>query len=186
MMTLDPMRPTSPIMEEDHLRSGLSGKTNFSRPYTAKSSVQNLKGTHSLKGLRTGDAKATFNQTALFIGIRNVDNFNKILLEMTKHVFPAYAFREQKKNLHRRIVKPRRMKICSFISRLQELNAYLEEFPSDTEDQETASLPPDEIMDIIYHSMQTTWKNKMIEQGFNYADSTIKEMTDFYETRLEN
>ena len=41
-------------------------------------------------------------------------------------------------------------------------------------------------MDIIYHSMSTTWKNKMIEQGFNYADSTIKEMTDFFETRVEN
>ena len=26
----------------------------------------------------------------------------------------------------------------------------------------------------------------MIEQGFNYADSSIKEMTDFYETRVEN
>ena len=30
--------------------------------------------------------------------------------------------------------------------------------------------------------MLITWKNKMIEQGFNYADSTIKEMTDFFET----
>ena len=40
--------------------------------------------------------------------------------------------------------------------------------------------------DIIYHSMPTTWKNKMIEQGFNYADSTIKEMTDLFETRVEN
>ena len=29
-------------------------------------------------------------------------------------------------------------------------------------------------------------ENKMIEQGFNYADSTIKEMTDFIETRVEN
>ena len=26
----------------------------------------------------------------------------------------------------------------------------------------------------------------MIEQGFNYADSTIKEMTGFFETRVEN
>ena len=34
--------------------------------------------------------------------------------------------------------------------------------------------------------MPTTWKKKMIEQGFNYADSTIKEMTDFFETRVEN
>ena len=30
------------------------------------------------------------------------------------------------------------------------------------------------------------WKNKVIEQGFNYADSCIKEMTDFFETRVEN
>ena len=26
----------------------------------------------------------------------------------------------------------------------------------------------------------------MIEQVFNYADSTIKEMTDFFETRVED
>ena len=26
----------------------------------------------------------------------------------------------------------------------------------------------------------------MIEQSFNYADSTIKGMTDFFETRVEN
>ena len=34
--------------------------------------------------------------------------------------------------------------------------------------------------------MTNTWENKMIEQGFNYADSTIKEMTDLFETRVEN
>ena len=47
-------------------------------------------------------------------------------------------------------------------------------------------LPAAEIMDIIYHTIPRTWKNKMIEQGFNYLDSTIKEMTDFFETRVEN
>ena len=66
------------------------------------------------------------------------------------------------------------------------MNAYSEEFLPDTEGQETAPLPADEIMDIIYHSMPTTWKNKMIEQGFNYSDSTIKEMTNLFETRVEN
>ena len=45
------------------------------------------------------------------------------------------------------------MKLRSFISRLQEWNAYLEEFPPDTEGQETAPLPTDEMMDAIYHSM---------------------------------
>ena len=78
------------------------------------------------------------------------------------------------------------MKPCSFISRLQELHAYLVEFLPDTEGQETAPLPADEIMDIIYHSMPATWKNKMIKQDFNYTDSTFKEMSEFFETRVDN
>ena len=78
------------------------------------------------------------------------------------------------------------MKLRSFISTIQELSAYLEEFPPVTEGQETASLPADEIMDIIYHSMPITWKNKIIKQLFNYAESTIKEMTDIFETKVEN
>ena len=41
-------------------------------------------------------------------------------------------------------------------------------------------------MDFIYHFMPTMWKNKMIEQWLNQADSTVKEMTDFLVTRLEN
>ena len=44
--------------------------------------------------LLTGDAKATLNQAALDIDTRPADNFNKVLLEMIKHAFPAYAFRE--------------------------------------------------------------------------------------------
>ena len=48
------------------------------------------------------------------------------------------------------------MKLRSFISGLQELSAYLEEFPPGTEGQETAPLSADEIVDIIYHSMPTT------------------------------
>ena len=66
------------------------------------------------------------------------------------------------------------------------MNAYLEEFNPDTEGQVTAPLPADEIMDIIYHSMHTTWKSKIIEQGFKYADSIVKEISDFFETRVEN
>ena len=65
------------------------------------------------------------------------------------------------------------------------MNDCLEEFPPATEGQKTAPLPADEIMDIIYHSMLTTWEKKMIEQSFNYADSTIKEMTDFIEAMVE-
>ena len=47
---------------------------------------------------------------------------------------------------------------------------YLSKFASDTPGQDTIPLPTSEIMDIIYHSMSSTWKNKMIEQGINYTD----------------
>ena len=135
--------------------------------------------------LLTGNAKDIYKQAALDIGIRPIDDFNKVIMEMTKHTFPAYTFCKQKSYLRRHLVKPRSMKLCSFISRLQELNAYLEDFPLDTEGQETGPLPADEIMD-IYHYIATTWKNKMIEQDFNYAESTTKEMSDFFETKVEN
>ena len=32
--------------------------------------------------------------------------------------------------------------------------------------------------------MCTMWENKMIEQGFNYRDSTVKEMNDFLQTTV--
>ena len=37
--------------------------------------------------LLTGEANATFTLAALDIGIHNVENFNKVLVEMTKHAF---------------------------------------------------------------------------------------------------
>ena len=58
----------------------------------------------------------------------------------------------------------------------------IKDFPPDTQGQETA----DKIMGIIYHSMPITWENEMIEQGFNYADSIVKEINDFFEFRVEN
>ena len=41
-------------------------------------------------------------------------------------------------------------------------------------------------MIIIYYTMSTTWENNLIEQGLNYADSTVNEMTEIFETRVEN
>ena len=46
--------------------------------------------------LLTVDAKATFNQAALDVGIHTVYNLNKVLLEMTKQTFSACPFHEQK------------------------------------------------------------------------------------------
>ena len=114
------------------------------------------------KYLLTDDAKATFNQAAMDIGICTDKNFNKVLAEITKHVFLAYAYREQKRYLSRHLAKPRSMILYNFVSRLQELNTYLEDFPPDAPEQEPEPLSTDKIMEIIYHSMSTMWKYKMI------------------------
>ena len=74
--------------------------------------------------LLTGDTNLSFDQASLDIGIHTVNKFNKVLLKMTKHAFPAYAFREWKRYLRWHLVKPGRIKLRSFISWFQELNAY--------------------------------------------------------------
>ena len=88
-----------------------------------------------IERLLTSDAKATFSQAALVTGICTIDNFNKALLEMTKLAFPAYAVFKQKRLMCRYLIKTRIKKLRSFISSHQELNAYLAEFPPDTEGQ---------------------------------------------------
>ena len=104
----------------------------------------------------SGDAKATFNLLPWLLVYLRLKFFNKVLAEITKHAFPVHAFCKQMKCLRRHLAKPRSMNLRSFINRLQELNAYLEDFLLDTEGQEIAPLPEDETMDIIYHSMPTT------------------------------
>ena len=78
------------------------------------------------------DAKATFNQAALDIATRTIDKFNRVLAEITKRAFPVYDFSKQRYYLHRHLIKPRSMKQHNFVSRLQELNAYLGCFPCNT------------------------------------------------------
>ena len=77
------------------------------------------------------------------------------------------------------------MKLPNFVSRLKELNAYLAEFSPNAPGQHAEPLSKDEIMYVIY-SMFTIWKYAMIEQGFNYANFAIKEMTNFFETGVKN
>ena len=76
------------------------------------------------KRLLTSDAKPIFNQAAQDIGIHTVDNSHIVLLEMTKHACPAHILHKQKRYLRRHRIKPRSMKLHTFIRRLQELNAY--------------------------------------------------------------
>ena len=108
------------------------------------------------KGLLTGDAKPTFNQTDLDKGICTFNNLNKVMI---KHIFPSFAYGKWQCYIRCNMIRPRHMKPCNFINRLQELNTYLGGIPG----QVTAFLPTDVVRDIIQHFMPTLWRNKMIE-----------------------
>ena len=78
------------------------------------------------------------------------------------------------------------MKAWSFTTRLIQLNKYLLYFLQNRPDQLVTSLPDDDIKEILYHAMPNMWENKMAEQGYNYLDSPIHSMAEFFETGIEN
>ena len=92
-----------------------------------------------------GDALAAFNRAATANGNETVEHFKLCLRELIKHVFPRRALATQKRYMRRFLCKPRTDSIRDFMTRLTELNEYLEEFPDFNPNQK---LPDDEIMDI--------------------------------------
>ena len=110
-----------------------------------------------------GDAKAEFRQQANLVGSCTVANFTTVMATMTVHVFPTYAYRDQRRYMQRYLKKPPDMKVRSFTTRLIQLNTYLPYFPPDRPGQLVTSLPDDDIKEILYHAMPNMWKKKMVE-----------------------
>ena len=78
------------------------------------------------------------------------------------------------------------MKLCVIISGLPEINTYTNQIPPDTPEKKTIPPPMVGVINIIYHIIRNMSKTKMIEQGFNYVNSTYKELMGFFEIRVEN
>ena len=133
-----------------------------------------------------GDAKAEFISRAIAEGNSSTEHYKAVMKKMTKHVFPAFAYRDQKRYLSWYLRKPVGMKVKAFSTRLVQLNEYLPFSPPETEGQEPSKLSDDDMKDILYHAMPNSWKQKMTEQGYNYIAHTLTEMTEFFETRIEN
>ena len=133
-----------------------------------------------------GDAKAEFIVKANAEGTKTVEHFEVVMNKMTTHVFPTFAYRDQKRYLTRYMRKPPGMKVKAFTTRLVQLNEYLTYFPPDTAEQVVTKLSFDDLKEILYHAMPNSWKKKMTEQGFNYIAYPINEICDFFQTRCEN
>ena len=135
-----------------------------------------------------GDAKAEFDKQARNAGNQTAANFESVMTAMTVHVFPRYAYRDQKRYLQRYLQKPTDMKVRTFSTRLSELNSYLPSFPPDSMGQNVVALSDDELKDVLYVAMPDSYQRKMTEQGYNYLDPAVSlhTMTDFFEARCEN
>ena len=135
-----------------------------------------------------GDAKAEFDKQARDAGNETAANFRAVMTAMTVHVFPRFAYRDQKRYLQRYLGKPADMKVRTFSTRLSQLNSYLPSFPPDSMGQNVIALSDDELKDVLYVAMPDSYQRKMTEQGYNYLDPNVslQTMTDFFESRCEN
>ena len=71
------------------------------------------------------------------------------------------------------------------MARLIEINSYLPEFPpTTTGGADPASLPDDELLDILEFGMPSSWQKQMVLQDFDPLQHTIKQFTEFCE-RME-
>ena len=133
-----------------------------------------------------GDAKAEFLQRTNIVGSHTVANFTTVKGTMTVHIFPTYAYCDQRQYMQRYLRKPPNMKVQSFTTGLIQLNMYLPCFLPDSPGQLVVSLPDDHIKEILYHAMPNVSKRKMVEQeGYNYLDGPIHSMA-VLKTRITN
>lgn len=125
-----------------------------------------------------GDTLAVFNKAALDKGTESSENFESVLKEVSKHIFPQRALAYQKRYMRRYMRKPKDMSTRSFAARLSEMNAYLEHFPPHEENQE---LDNEEVIDILEFGVPNAWQKNMVLQGFDPMIHSITEFVAFCE-----
>ena len=86
---------------------------------------------------------------------------SKVITEMAKHTFPVCTFPSRKGTY---IGTYLNLGACTYIPSLvdfKKLNGYLGKFTPDAPGQDTKPLPMDKDMNIIYHYISVTMKNRM-------------------------
>ena len=72
---------------------------------------------------------------------------------ITVHIFPVLAYQDQKQYIYKYLRKSKTVKVCTFITKLIQLNNYLPYFPPDCIGQMVTALPDDEVKEILYHAI---------------------------------
>ena len=109
-------------------------------------------------------------------------SFATCLEALRNLIFPHRAVLMQKRYLRRFVHKPATIKTQEFVARLIKINNYLPKFPPTTAGSaDPASLPDDELLDILEFGMPNLWQKQMVLQDFDPLQHPIKEFTEFME-----
>ena len=129
-----------------------------------------------------GDTLAKFNAKATELGAETVAHHSQCLNAVTEHVFPQRALQYQRRYMRRYMRKPAKTSTREFSARLQELNAYLKEFPPFGGDDQM--LAEDDLAEILEFGIPNSWQKAMVLQGFNTIERSVTDIVEFCE-RLE-
>ena len=128
-----------------------------------------------------GTILSKYNTVQEARGNQTLEHFNLVAADLTAHVFPSKAYVIQKRYMKKFIKKPRDMKIRALVSRIQELNNYLPSFPPSVSETAPTKLPDDELKEIVYNALPSSWQVAMTTQGFDYPNEDIQDIIGFCE-----
>ena len=148
----------------------LTWKRSIRRVFTNGNAVNAVSRYSVVRQSLSGDALQVFDTAANIRGNETHNNLTLCLEDLTEHVFPANAIRKQKRYLRRETAKPYKMKVKTWVARLQERNRELEFYPGG---DANTPLGEDELLDIIDDVQPQAWKEQMLLQGYDPVDGTI-------------
>ena len=156
----------------------LNWRENLSKVVTGQNITEVADKFATVRRLLKGDALTAF-QNITATGSETAGSFNAAIKKLTRHVFPLKAEQQQKRYMRRVMRKPSEMDSQQFVSRVGELNRYLQEFPASNNRVSATKLDDDEIMDILEFSVPNSWQRQMVLQDFDPLDSTPAQFVNF-------
>jgi hypothetical protein len=129
-----------------------------------------------------GDALAAFDRHASTFGPETDDNYGKTLNALAEYIFPRNALILQKHWMRRAIKKPFKTTVRSWVTRINEINDMLVEFPPAFNSHQ--QLQEDELKELFEYGIPTSWRKEMVRQGFFPCNQTTADIIEFCE-RME-
>jgi len=78
--------------------------------------------------LLQGDALTAFNWAAMACGNMTLQNYHLVIQDLIMHVLPRCALQIQHRFMHHTLCNTHNVSICDFMTRLVEINQYLNKF----------------------------------------------------------